>query len=67
MTFESEKKRNFDLIVAADGSRSKTRELLFGGEDLDEAVLKPLGLYIAFFTVPKCDKTDNNTCHATPP
>jgi 2-polyprenyl-6-methoxyphenol hydroxylase-like FAD-dependent oxidoreductase len=60
VTFESGKKRNFDLIVAADGSRSKTRELLFGGEDLDEAVLKPLGLYIGFFTIPKCNKTDNN-------
>ncbi|OEU10872.1 hypothetical protein FRACYDRAFT_246746 [Fragilariopsis cylindrus CCMP1102] len=54
VTFESEKKRNFDLIVAADGSRSKTRE------DLDEAVLKPLGPYIASFTVPKCDMIDNN-------
>ena len=59
MTFESEKKRNFGLIVAADGSRSKTRELLFDGEGLDEAVLKPLCLYVAFFAVPKCDETDN--------
>ncbi|OJH35796.1 FAD-dependent monooxygenase [Cystobacter ferrugineus] len=41
--------REFDLVIAADGIRSKTRELVFG----DEARIRSLGLYIAYFTIPR--------------
>lgn len=41
--------RRFDLVVAADGIRSGTRGLVFG----DDATIKPLGLYMAYFTIPR--------------
>lgn len=47
----------FDVVVAADGMSSKTRGMMFeeygtGGE---EDVIKPMGMYIAFFTVPRVE------------
>ncbi|KAL9064736.1 MAG: hypothetical protein Q9157_007725 [Trypethelium eluteriae] len=51
VTFTSGSKDKFHLVVAADGSTSKTRPLI-----LDEQVLKDsynfLGQYIAFFSIP---------------
>ena len=51
VTFTGGSKDTFDLVVAADGSTSKTRSLI-----LDEQVLKDsykfLGQYIAFFSIP---------------
>jgi len=51
VTFTGGSKATFDLVVAADGSTSKTRSLI-----LDEQVLKDsykfLGQYIAFFSIP---------------
>jgi 2-polyprenyl-6-methoxyphenol hydroxylase-like FAD-dependent oxidoreductase len=51
VTFAGGSKDIFDLVVAADGSTSKTRSLI-----LDEQVLKDsyklLGLYTAFFSIP---------------
>ena len=51
VTFDSGSKDNFDLVVAADGSTSKTRTMI-----LDPQVLKDsynfLGQYIAFFSIP---------------
>ena len=51
VTFTGGSKDTFDLVVAADGSTSKTRSLI-----LDEQVLKGsynfLGQYIAFFSIP---------------
>ena len=41
--------REFDLVLAADGIRSKTRELVFG----DEMRFRSLGLYMAYFTIPR--------------
>jgi 2-polyprenyl-6-methoxyphenol hydroxylase-like FAD-dependent oxidoreductase len=41
--------RSFDLVVAADGIRSSTRALVLG----DEAVVKPLGMYTAYLTIPR--------------
>lgn len=43
----------FDLLIAADGVRSTTRQLLFG----DEPEIKFLGLYNAWYTIPK-NETD---------
>lgn len=51
VTFTGGSKGTFDLVVAADGSISKTRPLI-----LDEQVLKDsykfLGQYMAFFSIP---------------
>lgn len=51
VTFTGGSKDTFDLVVAADGSTSKTRSLI-----LDKQVLKDsynfLGQYIAFFSIP---------------
>jgi 2-polyprenyl-6-methoxyphenol hydroxylase-like FAD-dependent oxidoreductase len=41
--------RTFDLVVAADGVHSSTRRLVFGPE---ENFLRPLGSYLAVWTVP---------------
>jgi len=47
--FQSGQSRVFDLVICADGIRSKTRQLIFG----DEPVVKPVWLYISYFTIPR--------------
>jgi 2-polyprenyl-6-methoxyphenol hydroxylase-like FAD-dependent oxidoreductase len=54
VTFDSGKVEVFDLVIAADGIRSRTRNLMFG----NEPKLEFIGLYTAYLTVPKSD-TDN--------
>ncbi|MFF7656057.1 FAD-dependent monooxygenase [Streptomyces sp. NPDC007983] len=49
VTFRSGVSRTFDLVVAADGVHSSTRGLVFGPE---ENFLRPLGSYLAVWTVP---------------
>lgn len=49
VTFQHGADRSFDLVVAADGLRSRTRDLVFG----DTAQIKPLGLCTAYFTIPR--------------
>ncbi|MFI0777676.1 FAD-dependent monooxygenase [Streptomyces sp. NPDC021212] len=49
VTFHSGMSRAFDLVVAADGVHSGTRRLVFGPE---ENFLRPLGSYLAVWTVP---------------
>ncbi|PSN60422.1 FAD/NAD(P)-binding domain-containing protein [Corynespora cassiicola Philippines] len=44
--------QKFDVVVAADGIASKTRSLIFGKEDHRDHV-KPSGMYMGFFTVPR--------------
>ncbi|CAM5441724.1 FAD-binding monooxygenase [Streptomyces spiroverticillatus] len=41
--------RHFDLVVLADGFRSRTRDLVFG----DRARTRSLGLCTAYFTIPR--------------
>nr|POE89877.1 uncharacterized protein CFP56_20346 [Quercus suber] len=48
---KSGESRGFDLLVAADGLLSKTRELAFGAE-VSEQAIKRLGAYGAFFSMP---------------
>ncbi len=48
VTFEDGAERDVDLVVAADGLRSSTRDLVFEGTRI-----RPLGLYMAYFTVPR--------------
>ena len=51
MTFDGGSKNTFDLVVAADGSTSKTRPMI-----LNEQILKDcyrfIGQYVAFFSIP---------------
>ncbi len=55
VTFASGKTEPFHLVIAADGVRSKTRQLMFG----DEPQFKSLDLYIAYMTIPR-QSTDND-------
>jgi len=50
VTFESGATETFDLVVGADGVRSRTRALAFG-PDADAAV-RDLGYYVSIFSVP---------------
>jgi len=66
VTFNCGSKYTFDLVVAADGSSSKTRPLI-----LDEQVLKDcytfLGQYIAFFSIPSLPNEPKLwQCYSTP-
>jgi 2-polyprenyl-6-methoxyphenol hydroxylase-like FAD-dependent oxidoreductase len=47
--------RDFDVVVAADGVRSRTRGLFLGPEDGcgDRDLMKPLDIYLSFFTIPR--------------
>jgi 2-polyprenyl-6-methoxyphenol hydroxylase-like FAD-dependent oxidoreductase len=49
VTFQNGEIRDFDLVICADGIRSRTRQLIFG----DEPFVKPVGLYVSYFTIPR--------------
>src|SRR5699024_9300767 len=49
VTFRSGAERTFDLVIGADGMHSRTRELLFGGE---EQFHRYLGYCFAGFSIP---------------
>ncbi|KYF55981.1 FAD-binding monooxygenase [Sorangium cellulosum] len=49
VSFEHGAERDVDLVVAADGIRSRTRTLIVG----DEPTIRPLGLYGSYFTIPR--------------
>lgn len=51
VTFAGGLKDTFDLVVAADGSTSKTRPMILGEQILRDSY-KTLGQYIAFFSIP---------------
>lgn len=51
VTFSNNESGSFDLLIAADGVRSATRKLIFG----DEPELKFLGLYNAWYTIPRLE------------
>ena len=51
VTFNSGLEREFDLVIAADGMRSSTRDLVFG----DSVVIKPLGMEMTYLTIPRTD------------
>ena len=42
----------FDLVIAADGARSKTRSLLMGSPE-EINCFKPVGAHVAYFSVPR--------------
>lgn len=49
VAFEHGAERDVDLVVAADGLRSRTRTLIIG----DEVRIRPLHLYACWFTIPR--------------
>jgi 2-polyprenyl-6-methoxyphenol hydroxylase-like FAD-dependent oxidoreductase len=49
VTFQNGEIRDFDLVICADGIRSRTRYLIFG----DEPIVRPVGLYVSYFTIPR--------------
>lgn len=53
----SGEKREYDLVVGADGLQSLTRKMAWGAED-DEARLNRIGAYGAFFSMPKGETDD---------
>lgn len=55
VTFASGKTETFELVIAAEGTHSSTRELVFGKEPIFEYV----GLYMAYLTIPR-EKSDSN-------
>lgn len=54
VSFARGESRDFDLVIAADGIRSTTRALVFG----DEPQIRELGLYMAYFTIPRTSTDD---------
>lgn len=49
VSFERGVERDFDLVVAADGIRSRTRTLIIS----DEPRIRPLNMYACWFTIPR--------------
>ena len=58
--------QKFDVVVAADGISSSTRAHIFGPEDKREHV-RPSGMYLAFFSIPRIASDDQSWCWATFP
>ncbi|KAL1859005.1 hypothetical protein VTK73DRAFT_7709 [Phialemonium thermophilum] len=54
---KSGSRRAFDLVVGADGVQSLTRRMAWGVEGERERV-RPLGVYGAFFSIPRRPETD---------
>jgi 2-polyprenyl-6-methoxyphenol hydroxylase-like FAD-dependent oxidoreductase len=50
-------KRKFDVVIAADGVASKTRHMMFPTHYREDGtdVMKPWGMYIGYFTVPRIE------------
>jgi len=55
VSFEHGQDEAFDLVVAADGLRSGTRSLILG----NEPEIRPLGLTIAYLTIPRTSADDD--------
>jgi 2-polyprenyl-6-methoxyphenol hydroxylase-like FAD-dependent oxidoreductase len=51
VTFAHGAPRTFDLVVVAEGLRSRTRSLIFPGAD----VVRELDFYVAYLTIPRTD------------
>jgi 2-polyprenyl-6-methoxyphenol hydroxylase-like FAD-dependent oxidoreductase len=53
-TFTSGRREEFDVVIAADGMRSRTRTIV-----VPDAAIKPLGMYTAYLTVARQPDDDN--------
>ncbi|MCJ1386128.1 hypothetical protein MMC17_009254 [Xylographa soralifera] len=56
----------FDLVVGADGVRSRTRQLVMGSPEQINC-FKPVGAFVAYFSIPKEDRDwpYSQLCHFT--
>jgi 2-polyprenyl-6-methoxyphenol hydroxylase-like FAD-dependent oxidoreductase len=54
VTFLNGRKEHYDLVVAADGQGSRTRQLAFGRE-VSDASFKSLGIHAAYFSIPRAE------------
>lgn len=54
VTFSDGRKQRYDLVIAADGQNSRTRQLAFG-QEVSDAAFKSLGIHGAYFSIPRID------------
>ncbi|KAF2829560.1 FAD/NAD(P)-binding domain-containing protein [Ophiobolus disseminans] len=52
------KDAKFDVVVAADGYHSSTRAFIFNKEASESAIM-PMGMYIAYYTIPRIPEDDD--------
>ncbi|KAI0882086.1 FAD/NAD(P)-binding domain-containing protein [Annulohypoxylon maeteangense] len=52
VTFSDGQKKQFDLVVAADGQGSRTRRMAFG-QEANDAAFKSLGVHAAYYSIPR--------------
>lgn len=57
VTFSDGRTETFDLVVGADGQGSRTRRLVYG-QAASDAAFKPLGVSMAYFTMPRTTGDD---------
>jgi 2-polyprenyl-6-methoxyphenol hydroxylase-like FAD-dependent oxidoreductase len=61
VTFDHGPRRTFDVVVVAEGLRSRTRSLVFPGVD----AVRELGFYVAYLTIPRTgEDTDLGRWHS---
>jgi 2-polyprenyl-6-methoxyphenol hydroxylase-like FAD-dependent oxidoreductase len=58
VTFSSGETKDYDLVVAADGQGSRTRQFAFGEETSREA-FKTLNIFAAYFNIPRLPSEDS--------
>lgn len=58
VTFTDGHEDRYDLVIGADGQRSRTRHLAFGRE-VSDASFNSLGIHGAYFSIPHTDKDGN--------
>ena len=54
VTLTNGERKVYDLVVGADGQNSATRRLAFG-EEVSDAAYKFMGVYAAFFSIPRAE------------
>lgn len=54
VSFSDGQKKRFDLVIAADGLRSRTRRLAFG-RDTSDAAFRSIGVHAAYYDVPRIE------------
>ncbi|KAI8625930.1 FAD/NAD(P)-binding domain-containing protein [Xylariaceae sp. FL1651] len=59
VTFDDGRKARYDLVVGADGQSSRTRRMLLGGKEASDACFRSLGLFTAFYQVPRTPDDDS--------
>lgn len=63
---KSARTEEFDLVVGADGARSRTRQLIMGSPE-EINCFKPIGAFVAYFSIPSQDHDwpYSRLCHFT--